>query len=86
MRFFVRDFGFAETVFEGFKGNFHGIADRNGQVAVFIGELGGGDEAFGFQASVQYDEIFIDLDDFGLDDGAGFQLGGFDAFFKKLSK
>ena len=84
--FFVRDFGFAETVFQRFQGDFNAVADGNGEVTVFIGELAGGDEALGFEPGVQDDEVFVDLYDFGLDDGAGFEFGGFDAFFKKLSK
>src|SRR5574337_24521 len=83
----ARQLGLAETVFQGFEGYLHLVANLHLQHALFALELLDRDDAFALQAGVDHDHVVADFHDDAGDDGAGFQLGnGLLALFKQFGK
>src|SRR5690554_3101150 len=55
--------GLAETVFDGFQRHTDFVTDGNGQFAIVVAELRGGDLSFGLQAGMDGDPVTLDVDD-----------------------
>src|SRR5690606_38356037 len=66
---FTGQTGFTETVFNCIESHIDNIADSYFQLAFFVQELGGGDNAFGLQSVVNGDPVVVDVNYGSLDDG-----------------
>src|SRR5690554_3629318 len=78
--------GFTETVFNCIESHVDNVADFNFQLAFFVQELGGGDNAFGLQSGVNGDPVVININYGSLDDGTRLHVDFFQTFFEKIRK
>mmetsp|Transcript_6380 Transcript_6380/g.9537 ORF Transcript_6380/g.9537 Transcript_6380/m.9537 type:complete len:337 (-) Transcript_6380:255-1265(-) len=83
---FTGQTGLTEAVFNSVESYIDNVADSNFQLAFFVKELGGGDNAFGLQSGVNGDPVVIDVYNGSLDDGTRLHVNFFQAFFKKIRK
>ena len=69
--------GFTETVFNCIESHIDNVADSYFQLAFFVQELGGGDNAFGLQSGVNGDPVVIDVYNGSLNDGTRLHVNFF---------
>ena len=84
--FFARQAGLAGAVLDAVQGDFDGLADGDLDFALFILELIGGDDRFGFQSDIDDDVVLADFDDQSIEDGARPNALARNALFKQFRK
>ncbi len=74
--FFTGKFGSTETVFNSFQGNLNFVAYSNFQFTFLVVKLISGDDAFRLQTSMYRYPVFIYIDNYASNDGAGVHFNG----------
>ena len=74
--FFTRELGSTETVFNSFQGNLNFVAYCNFQLTFLVVKLISGDDAFRLQTSMYRYPVFIYIDNYASNNGAGVHFYG----------